>query len=530
MSRIFVSYASEDRDIIGPIASRLQNAGHEVWWDIAIRGGDDWTESIERELQSADAVVIFWSKHSVESPWVRIEAHHGKQRGILIPVRIDDAALPDEYRRLQTIDANASDAISKIDTALNALSAKKRRRLTKTIASTLMVSMLALIILVLVTSKQDSGDDPSLGADSNDIYNAATLDELRVLRIEFSGALEVNPNDVLSQARLCATLLRTFELTRRDSDLAAAERPCLQSLATQPDNWEVQEANGGLAHYQGEVEKAQEHFLNAGALNPAGAASLVGLAETYERQGDLIQAEHYFAEATVLQPASWRVQNAMALYLQRVGKIPESIKRFELALILAPDNIAILNNLGVSRLFNQDYAGAVSAFNQILFLVSLEDQGPTLTNIGAAYYLMRDFPAARSAYEKSTRLMGDDYRSWANLADTCLALQLNEEAMSYYRRALDRVELALVNDETDELAIASKASFLAALGDSSWKTILDGLLAKGVQNPEVYRLTALSHVRSGNRSEAKAALTTAINLGYPKDLLTADIQFDGLLD
>ena len=49
-------------------------------------------------------MVVLWSKISVSSEWVRIEAAEGKHRNILIPVRIEDVELPLAFRRRQFTD------------------------------------------------------------------------------------------------------------------------------------------------------------------------------------------------------------------------------------------------------------------------------------------------------------------------------------------------------------------------------------------------------------------------------------------
>lgn len=53
---------------------------------------------------------MVWSHTSVESDWVRAEAAAGRERGILIPVRLDDdSILPLEFRRIQTADLSEWD-------------------------------------------------------------------------------------------------------------------------------------------------------------------------------------------------------------------------------------------------------------------------------------------------------------------------------------------------------------------------------------------------------------------------------------
>ena len=107
MAGVFLSYDRDDTAKARPVASALEKAGHSVWWDLHVRGGAQFSKVIEEALKAADAVVVLWSRNSIESPWVRDEAGAGRDRGILIPVSLDGAEPPLGFRQFQTIDLSA---------------------------------------------------------------------------------------------------------------------------------------------------------------------------------------------------------------------------------------------------------------------------------------------------------------------------------------------------------------------------------------------------------------------------------------
>jgi len=108
MAKLFLSYDHRDADLARPIATALEKAGHEVWWDRHIRGGSQFSKEIERALAGADAVVVLWSERSIESPWVRDEAEAARDSGRLVPVRIDRAQPPLGFRQFQAIDLSGT--------------------------------------------------------------------------------------------------------------------------------------------------------------------------------------------------------------------------------------------------------------------------------------------------------------------------------------------------------------------------------------------------------------------------------------
>jgi len=98
---IFISYASADRPFAQSLAKALQNEGWSVWWDRAIPPGKSFDAVIEEALDGAKCVVVLWSKSSVASDWVKVEAAEASRRRILIPALIDSATIPLEFRRIQ---------------------------------------------------------------------------------------------------------------------------------------------------------------------------------------------------------------------------------------------------------------------------------------------------------------------------------------------------------------------------------------------------------------------------------------------
>ena len=77
---IFLSYAHADRAKAQRLAAILEDSGFTVWWDALIEGGSRFANSIDEALSKADAVVVLWSKHSIDSDWVRDEAAQGRDR------------------------------------------------------------------------------------------------------------------------------------------------------------------------------------------------------------------------------------------------------------------------------------------------------------------------------------------------------------------------------------------------------------------------------------------------------------------
>ncbi len=104
MPDLFLSYARDDRSTVEQFADVLQREGFEVWWDLALNPGEAFDQAIERALEEARAVIVLWSKASVNSRWVRAEATQAQASQRLVPVIIEACKRPIMFELTHTVD------------------------------------------------------------------------------------------------------------------------------------------------------------------------------------------------------------------------------------------------------------------------------------------------------------------------------------------------------------------------------------------------------------------------------------------
>ncbi|GAB6191434.1 toll/interleukin-1 receptor domain-containing protein [Desulfocastanea catecholica] len=102
---IFVSYAHEDRERIKPIVSYLAETGFSIWWDQQIPPGSNFRYVIQEALESAACAVVFWTNNSIKSDFIWSEVQKAKDRGVLVPVKLDeDADIPLGFSEMHHIE------------------------------------------------------------------------------------------------------------------------------------------------------------------------------------------------------------------------------------------------------------------------------------------------------------------------------------------------------------------------------------------------------------------------------------------
>lgn len=101
---VFVSYCRGDRSEVLPIIQLLEQAGYNVWWDGLLEAGSVFLHTTEQALEEASAVLVVWTKDSVNSNWVRDEATSGRDSKRLVPITTDGSLPPLGFRQFQVID------------------------------------------------------------------------------------------------------------------------------------------------------------------------------------------------------------------------------------------------------------------------------------------------------------------------------------------------------------------------------------------------------------------------------------------
>lgn len=107
MPDVFLSYKKEDFPFAERVVNGLKAQGLSVWWDESLTTRSAWDAELEQEIGAAATVVVLWTPRSVDSEWVRIEAHYALEHGKLIPVMMEPCSIPLAFTLRQTV--NLSD-------------------------------------------------------------------------------------------------------------------------------------------------------------------------------------------------------------------------------------------------------------------------------------------------------------------------------------------------------------------------------------------------------------------------------------
>jgi tetratricopeptide (TPR) repeat protein len=108
--RIFLSYSHKDKKFGTAFAEHLRStigSKDAVWFDTGIRGGENWSEKIMRELSSSNIFIVLLSPNALKSRWVRTEIHiawkrHLANRMLFMPVYYQPCKVPIDLAFIDT--------------------------------------------------------------------------------------------------------------------------------------------------------------------------------------------------------------------------------------------------------------------------------------------------------------------------------------------------------------------------------------------------------------------------------------------
>jgi hypothetical protein len=125
--RVFLCHASEDKPAVRTLYQRLKAAGFRPWLDEEdLIPGQDWDREIRRAVRAAQVVLVCLSTRSEKRGYVQKEIRRAldvadeQPEGtiFLIPVRLEECAVPERLRTWHWVDLHSENGYSKLEVAL----------------------------------------------------------------------------------------------------------------------------------------------------------------------------------------------------------------------------------------------------------------------------------------------------------------------------------------------------------------------------------------------------------------------------
>jgi tetratricopeptide (TPR) repeat protein/TolB-like protein/predicted Ser/Thr protein kinase len=293
----------------------------------------------------------------------------------------------------------------------------------------------------------------------------------------FNRALQLDPGYALAYAGRGDAHWQMYLNTEDPRWIAETKQDCSRALELSPRLSAAHICLGQLYKGTGSYLEAANEFESVIGTDPTDDQAYRELAEAYALLGKPEQAEATYRRAIQLRPHYWAGYNWLGVFYYTRSRYREAAEMFEQVVALAPDNERGLFNLGQAYIDQGRYTEAIAILQRS---VDLRPTALGFTDLGNAYFYLRQFSLATSAYEHAVQLDDADPLLWWNLGDGYYWTPgRRPEAAAAYQRAIK-------------------------LGESKLKI--------NPKNAYVLGIMAVCHAMRGERRAALASLQEGIRL------------------
>ena len=336
----------------------------------------------------------------------------------------------------------------------------------------------------------------------------------------FRQAIREDPDFALAHVGLSEAMWRRFRAGEGREFLDRAEQEVNAAIQLDPGLASAQVARARIMRERGEVGRSIAELQQAVASHPKPAEAYMELGHSFRQAGEMAAAEEAFRAATVLDPSDWRNWNQLGVILTDQGNLPEAEEAYEEARAVARgDNMWPLANLVAVRVLQGKFKEAIQTVT--LPADQLTDSS-IASNLGTAHYYLGQYQEAEPLYRRAVELEPDDPVYFGNLGDVLAVLGKSDEALEAYRRA---VPLAVAKaDATESMADRLRAGLYEAKANQCSSAVSSTTGIEPMTAEDGY-VVALVLALCGSEEQAVTAVQSAIQLGYPAELIAADQEF-----
>jgi len=421
MADIFCSYKREDREKIAPLVEALQAHGWSVWWDNRIGAGETWDQVIEAELKAAKCILVAWTKRSIESDWVRAEAHEGRERKCLIPIILEGVTPPSIFKMIQATDLSHWRGAQNDPSLLHVFAGITRllgQAGTPKPAS-----------ITLVQQPPDEKQKPRWPIERHwaGILLAGAAIALALLIVVWTGMLAwlMTPSSEGTTPRPQQPRARSFQIAEDNlPPAAAAASPTRVTSAdhdrrieyntslirSEPRNASAYIDRGIAYAKKGEFNKAVPDFNKAIEIDPNSAPAYNNRGLAYRRKDDLKKALSDYAKAIQIDPRYAEAYNNRGYALCHDEEYDRAFADFAKAVAIDPKYAEAFRGRAACHHANGNYDAAIADYTRA---IDLDPSSARAHNgRGVVYYdrastrtkSQEDYDRAISDYDKAIEL------------------------------------------------------------------------------------------------------------------------------
>ena len=392
MKKVFISYVSENIEIVDRLCQELRSHGIEVWLDRNdIAPGSRWKREIRRAIQQGAFFIACFSKEYYErdrtymNEELTIAIEELRQRPVdsawFIPVKLNECKIPNRdigggetLRDFQYVnlyedwDAN----IQRICEIVQPASSEPIN--TNTVEQSIDPNAIAEFVKGLIYQNRRN--------------YARALEH-------YTEALRLNP-------RLAEAYNNRGNVYNIMSEPDCAIKDFTKAIQLKPDYADAYNNRGNAYDKKGDFDRAIENFTKAIQLKPDLVEAYYNLGGAYFNKDDFDRAVGGYTKAINLKPDYTEAYYNRGVAYHNKGEVDLALGEYTTAINLNPNYANAYNNRGVAYYGKGDYKKAIMDFNRAIDLRS--DDAKTYYSRGDAYGDIGEFDKAIKDYNTAIGL------------------------------------------------------------------------------------------------------------------------------
>lgn len=289
---------------------------------------------------------------------------------------------------------------------------------------------------------------------------------------------------------------------------------------------EVHFALGSVNSATGKNNEAVAELKRAQALAPNSDEAYRRLGEAYTQSGGSALAIQSFQKAVQVDPYYWFNQNALGNAYFQLGDYEKALAAFQQVTQLEPDNAVGYEGIGNVLSQQGKYQECIPAYQKAL---QIQPYWSTYSNLGTAYFFLKQYKDAADAYEKAVQLNPNDQTTTENLGDAYRWSGQKDKASATYQQAIALGFKLLQTNPQDTNVMAQLALSYAKIGDAQQAAnFIHRARAKDKNNVMFIYYEAEVDAIVGHSSDAIKLLREAFEKHYPAEYAQNDPELNGL--
>jgi tetratricopeptide (TPR) repeat protein/TolB-like protein/predicted Ser/Thr protein kinase len=346
----------------------------------------------------------------------------------------------------------------------------------------------------------------------NLLRNGHTQDEYKQAVSLFEEAIDKDPNFALAYTGLADSSLHMLGETKESIWAQKATLAAQQAERLSSNLPEVHMSLGAVYSNTGKNVQAIAELRKALELAPNSDEAYRDLGDAYSRSGESAEAISAYQKAVAANAYNWANHIALGKAYLELGDSAKALPEFQKVTEIAPDNSVGYLDIGSLYLREGKWSESIPQFQKAL---SLAPDADTYSNLGTAYFFMKNYDEATKMYEKAVEMTPNDEVLLGNLGDAYRWSGHSDQAGTAYGKAISRAFQELQVNPRSAAIMGDLGLLYAKKGDAA-NAMQYTNQARAIRPDDVQLLYSEAQVKTliGKPDDALKALRQALDKGY----------------